>query len=72
VVARQRRDQETARAAAEAGRRQAWHRFGIRVNPIILTERAMARRQRRGDALVANILREGIAVMGARDRKSRG
>ena len=52
----------TARQAAAEVRAALGAEWGLRVNPIVLTERAVIARQARKDPLVASIFREGIAV----------
>lgn len=56
------REVATARQAAAEVRAALGAEWGIRVNPIVLTERAVEVRQARKDPLVANILREGVLV----------
>ena len=50
------------RQAAEEVRRVLGAEWGVRVNPLVLTERAVKHRQRRQDPLISNILREGFEV----------
>ncbi len=56
------REVATARQAAAEIRAALGTEWGLRVNPIVLTARAVEVRQARKDPLVANILREGIVV----------
>ena len=56
------REVATARQAAAEVRAALGAEWGLRVNPIVLTARAVEVRQARKDPLVANILREGIVV----------
>jgi len=62
LIAGDPREVATAREAAAEVRAALGDEWGLRVNPIVLTERAMVVRQTRKDPLVANILREGIVV----------
>jgi predicted nucleotidyltransferase len=70
------REVATVRRAAAEVRAALGAEWGLRVNPIVLTERAVEGRQARQDPLVANILREGIVVdlgrtKGRRDAEDR-
>jgi len=56
------REVATARQAAAEVRAALGAEWGLRVNPVVLTARAVEVRQARKDPLVANILREGIVV----------
>jgi predicted nucleotidyltransferase len=56
------RGQTAARRAADAVRAALGREWGLRVNPIVLTERAVEVRRARTDPLIVNILREGVEV----------
>ena len=62
LIAGDPREVATAREAAAEVRAALGDEWGLRVNPIVLTERAVKVRQARKDPLVTNILREGIAI----------
>jgi len=62
LIAGDPREVATARRAAAEVRAALGAAWGLRVNPIVLTERAVEVRQTRRDPLVANILREGIVI----------
>jgi len=62
LIAGSPREVATARQAAAEVRAALGTEWGLRVNPIVLTSRAVEVRQARKDPLVANILREGIVV----------
>ena len=70
------RKMASARQAATEVRAALGAEWGLRVNPLVLTERAMAARQARKDPLLVNILREGIVIdlgraKGCRDATNR-
>jgi len=56
------RGRQIARQVAEEARAILWKEWGLRVNPIVLSQRAVELRRKRRDPLIANILREGIDV----------
>jgi predicted nucleotidyltransferase len=62
LIAEGARGRPRAREAAREARTRMWKEWGVRVNGIVLTSRQVELRRRRGDPLVAAILREGIAV----------
>jgi len=62
LVAGGAREAADTRRAAATVREALEEEWGLRVNPIVLTERAVAARQAGKDPLIANILREGIPV----------
>lgn len=72
LIAGSPREVETARQAAAEVRAALGTEWGLRVNPIVLTVRAVEVRQARKDPLVANILREGIVVDLGRTKGRRG
>jgi predicted nucleotidyltransferase len=56
------RGQASTRQAANDLRTMMAKEWGLRVNPIVLTQRAVEIRRQRRDPLIANILREGIEI----------
>jgi len=56
------RGQTKTRRAADDARAALAGEWGLRVNGIVLTQRALERRRERKDPLIINILREGIEV----------
>ncbi len=62
LVADGSRGQAAARRAAEVARAALAGEWGLRVNAIVLTPRALDRRRERQDPLISNILREGMEV----------
>lgn len=71
LVAGEAREVTDTRRAAATVRGALEEEWGLRVNPIVLTERAVAARQARKDPLIINILREGIPVELGRSRGGR-
>jgi predicted nucleotidyltransferase len=62
------RGQRATRRAADEVRAILRNEWGLRVNPIVLTDRTVEERRARKDPLILNILREGIEVSTARKR----
>jgi predicted nucleotidyltransferase len=62
--------QAATRRAADEVRAVLAREWGIRVNPIVLTQRAVDLRQKRNDVLITTVLHEGIEV-GSEPRKGR-
>jgi len=60
------RGQRVARQAADEARVILKREWGVRVNPIVLSRRAVELRRKRRDPLITNILREGIDVTAGR------
>jgi predicted nucleotidyltransferase len=56
------RGRQIARQLAEEARTVLRREWGLRVNPIVLSQRAVELRRKRRDPLIVNILREGIDV----------
>jgi predicted nucleotidyltransferase len=65
------RRQVSTRQTANELRAVMAKEWGLRVNAIVLTQRAVEVRRQRGDPLIANILREGIEIAIDR-RKGKG
>lgn len=54
--------QARTRRAGDEVRRVLMAEWGLHVNPLVLTERALEHRRQREDPLIGNILREGLEV----------
>ncbi len=59
------REASAIRQVADEVRATLRREWGIRVNVLILPQRSVARRQKLGDPLITNVLREGIEVKNA-------
>lgn len=60
----------TARDAGDRVRRMVATEWGLQVNPVVLTEAEVTRRRKRGDPLIANVLREGIELDQAKNMRA--
>jgi predicted nucleotidyltransferase len=64
--------QASTRQAADQVRASLAKEWGLRVNAIVLTQRVVEARRKRKDALITNILREGIEIEAHRVRGRKG